>query len=91
MRYVVLIVRLAGVAVVVLYYRYMMKLGTWQMDYWYVSEWALRAATWARRGMNRMRVWLWSQIRYVPDTAVRLAWDYLRDRYRTGAFGEAGT
>lgn len=91
MRYVTLVIRLAGVVVVVLYYRYMMQLGTWRMDYWYVTDWTLRTATRLRRGVNRMRVWLWSQIRYVPNVTVRDAWATLRTRFRTGAFGEAGT
>lgn len=71
---------------VILLYRWMLRLGTPRNDWWHIVESWQRGRTLVVRGESMARMWLFSQL-----GLTQAAWRQLRSRYRSGAFGEAGT
>lgn len=75
-----------GFGILVLLYRYALKLSTPHQDKWQLEEWVLQADRWLTRRVSAMRLWLFLQLGLTD----RL-WLRLRDRYQRGAFGVEGT
>ena len=86
-----LITRLFVSAGVVLLYRWTLHLSTPKADYRLACDYGYKAAIAARRGLAMLRVWLVSQIRYLPNKQVEAAWVALRDRLAQGRYGTSGT